>query len=404
MQAATLFGIRALPVKPISVRARTTPVASARVTTMRAAAPISTSFTGLSTTSRKAFSGMQVKIQSKKVVTPMSRKVQPVKAMADAGAAAKSDGPDVKLYFYFALWYAFNIVFNLFNKSTLNIFPYPWFISTFQLFAGVVFMAVLWITKLYPAPKVSKEFMIALIPVAFFHTVGHVSACVSFSKMAVSFTHIIKAAEPVLAVILSGPLLGETFALPVYLSLLPIVAGCSLSAMKEVSFNVAGFQGAMISNVGMVLRNIYSKKSLNNFVIDGVNLYGLISIVALIGLAPVAYAVEGAQWAAGYSAAIAKVGEAQFLKMLAAGGLFYHLYNQLSYQCLEGINPTTFSVGNTMKRIVVIVSSVIFFRNPVSPLNWFGSALAIAGTYWYSMAKDADGKAKKAAAAAAKEA
>eukprot|EP00959_Pyramimonas_sp_CCMP1952_P419562 8788059-Pyramimonas_sp.AAC.1 len=35
---------------------------------------------------------------------------------------------------------------------------------------------------------------------------------------------------------------GETFALPVYLSLIPIVAGCSLSAMKEVSFNVAGFQ------------------------------------------------------------------------------------------------------------------------------------------------------------------
>lgn len=29
--------------------------------------------------------------------------------------------------------YAFNIVFNILNKSTLNVFPAPWFLSTFQL-------------------------------------------------------------------------------------------------------------------------------------------------------------------------------------------------------------------------------------------------------------------------------
>jgi solute carrier family 35 protein E1 len=65
------------------------------------------------------------------------------------------------------------------------------------------------------------------------------------------------------------------YSLPVYLSLLPIVAGCSLSAMKEVSLTMAGLSGAMLSNVGMVLRNIYSKKSMNNYVIDGINLYAL---------------------------------------------------------------------------------------------------------------------------------
>ncbi len=32
-----------------------------------------------------------------------------------------------------------------------------------------------------------------------------------------------------------------------------------------------------------------------------------------------------------------------------------------------------------MKRVAVVVSSVIFFKNPVSPLNWAGSALAIFG-------------------------
>lgn len=342
---------------------------------------------------------------------PVQRKAGVCKAAADAAAApasgGKSDGK--RLAFYFFLWYAFNIIFNIFNKTTLNIFPYPWFISTLQLGAGALYVCTLWLLRLQPLPKVPTAFWLALVPVAFFHNVGHVSACVSFSKMAVSFTHIIKAGEPVLSVILSAPLLGEIYSLPVYLSLIPIVAGCSLSAMKEVSMNMTGLNMAMLSNVGMVLRNIYSKKSLDNytekkFELDGINMYGLLCIVAMIMLAPVAYTVEGSQWAAGYAAACAKVGTTKFIQMLAAGGLFYHLYNQVSFQALEGINPTTFSVGNTMKRVVVVVSSVMFFKNPVSPLNWLGSALAIMGTLWYSQAKQAHGDKLKAEKAIAEKA
>ena len=35
--------------------------------------------------------------------------------------------------------------------------------------------------------------------------------------------------------------------------------------MKEVSFAWNGFTNAMLSNVGMVLRNIYSKKALGEY-------------------------------------------------------------------------------------------------------------------------------------------
>ena len=63
--------------------------------------------------------------------------------------------------------------------------------------ASGLFMVFLWVTKLQPAPQLSPGFLMALMPVALFHTIGHVSACVSFSQMAVSFAHIVKAAEPV---------------------------------------------------------------------------------------------------------------------------------------------------------------------------------------------------------------
>lgn len=49
--------------------------------------------------------------------------------------------------------------------------------------ASGLFMVVLWATGMQPKPKVDKGFMLALMPVALFHTIGHVSACVSFSQV-----------------------------------------------------------------------------------------------------------------------------------------------------------------------------------------------------------------------------
>ena len=213
--------------------------------------------------------------------------------------------------------------------------------------------------------------------------------------MAVSFAHVVKSAEPVLSVVLAQVILKETYPYYVWLSLLPIIAGCSLAAMKEVSFVWGGFNNAMISNVGMVLRNIYSKKYLGEFKnIDGINMFALLSIISLLYTVPAAIFMEGMkggsyQWGALAATAMDSAGGAvPFFRLLALGGVFYHLYNQASYMVLDtGISPVTFSVGNTMKRVAVVVSSVIFFKNPVSAMNWIGSLIAMLGTGLYTAAK-----------------
>lgn len=318
---------------------------------------------------------------------------QIVKAASEANPEGENVAPtepnskNLKLGLVFGLWYFQNIVFNIYNKKVLNIFPFPWLLASFQLFVGSIWMLVLWSLKLQPCPKISKPFIIALLGPALFHTIGHISACVSFSKVAVSFTHVIKSAEPVFSVMFSS-VLGDKYPIQVWLSILPIVLGCSLAAVTEVSFNVQGLWCALISNVGFVLRNIYSKRSLQNFKeVDGLNLYGWITILSLLYLFPVAIFVEGSQWIPGYYKAIEAIGKAStFYTWVLVSGVFYHLYNQSSYQALDEISPLTFSVGNTMKRVVVIVSSVLVFRNPVRPLNGLGSAIAILGTFLYSQA------------------
>ncbi|XXG43927.1 hypothetical protein AAC387_Pa01g3848 [Persea americana] len=339
---------------------------------------------------------------------PNKLRFQTLRAAADS--APQHTGPDkdagskpktLQLAVIFGLWYFQNVIFNIYNKKVLNIFPYPWLLGSFQLLIGSIWMFFLWSFNLQPYPKISKDLILALLGPALFHSIGHISAGVSLSKVAVSFTHVIKSSEPVFSVVFSS-FLGYSYPITVWLSILPIVLGCSLAAVTEVSFNPQGLWGALISNLGFVLRNIYSKKSLQNFKeVNGLNLYGLISIVSLFYLFPVAIFVEGYQWVEGYRQAIAVVGKpSTFYLWVILSGIFYHLYNQSSYQALDEISPLTFSVGNTMKRVVVIVATILVFRNPVQPLNALGSAIAIFGTFLYSQATIArkgkkDGSGKK---------
>ncbi|XP_042040398.1 glucose-6-phosphate/phosphate translocator 1, chloroplastic-like [Salvia splendens] len=293
----------------------------------------------------------------------------------------------VKIGIYFATWWSLNVVFNIYNKKVLNAYPYPWLTSTLSLAAGSLIMLVSWALRIAEAPKTDLEFWKSLFPVAVAHTIGHVAATVSMSKVAVSFTHIIKSGEPAFSVLVSRFILGETFPPAVYLSLIPIIGGCGLSALTELNFNMIGFMGAMISNLAFVFRNIFSKKGMKGKSVSGMNYYACLSMLSLVILTPFAIAVEGPKmWAAGFQQALSDIGP-QIVWWMAAQSVFYHLYNQVSYMSLDEISPLTFSIGNTMKRISVIVSSIIIFQTPVQPINALGAAIAVLGTFLYSQAK-----------------
>ncbi|KAF8409531.1 hypothetical protein HHK36_005608 [Tetracentron sinense] len=276
---------------------------------------------------------------------PIDADIELLDQQARSAAAQK-----LKISIYFATWWALNVVFNIYNKKVLNAFPYPWLTSTLSLATGSLMMLGSWATRIAEAPKTDMEFWKTLFPVA------------------VSFTHIIKSGEPAFSVLVSRFLLGETFPVPVYLSLLPIIGGCGLAAVTEINFNMTERDEGEVCwwNELLCLS---------------------LSMLSLLILTPFAIAVEGPQmWAAGWEKAISQIGP-HFIWWVVAQSVFYHLYNQVSYMSLNEISPLTFSIGNTMKRISVIVSSIIIFGTPVQPVNALGASIAILGTFLYSQAK-----------------
>lgn len=71
--------------------------------------------------------------------------------------------------------------------------------------------------------------------------------------------------------------------------------------------------------------------------IDGINLFGLISIVSLVYCIPAAIWAESHLWGAAWNTAVQSMGAMPFYQLLAMSGLFYHLYNQVGVRSKPGL-------------------------------------------------------------------
>ncbi|KAJ1268294.1 hypothetical protein BS78_07G124000 [Paspalum vaginatum] len=303
---------------------------------------------------------------------------------AEGGGLVKT----LQLGALFGLWYIFNIYFNIYNKQVLKVFPYPINITIVQFAVGTAVALFVWITGILKRPKISGAQLVAILPLAIVHTMGNLFTNMSLGKVAVSFTHTIKAMEPFFSVLLSAVFLGELPTVWVVLSLLPIVGGVALASLTEASFNWAGFWSAMASNVTFQSRNVLSKKLMvkKEESLDNINLFSIITVMSLFLLAPVAFFTEGIKITPTFLEA-SGLNVKQVLTRSVLAALCFHAYQQVSYMILARVSPVTHSVGNCVKRVVVIVTSVLFFRTPVSPINSLGTAVALAGVFLYSQLK-----------------
>ncbi|TVU09040.1 hypothetical protein EJB05_42480 [Eragrostis curvula] len=297
----------------------------------------------------------------------------------------------------FGLWYLFNIYFNIYNKQVLKALPYPINITTVQFAVGTVIALFMWITGILKRPKISGAQLLAILPLAIVHTMGNLFTNMSLGKVAVSFTHTIKAMEPFFSVLLSALFLGELPTPWVVLSLLPIVGGVGLASLTEASFNWAGFWSAMASNVTFQSRNVLSKKLMvkKEESLDNINLFSIITVMSFFLLAPVTLLTEGVKVSPAFVQSAGLNLQTIYTRSLIAAFCF-HAYQQVSYMILARVSPVTHSVGNCVKRVVVIVTSVLFFRTPVSPVNSLGTGIALAGVFLYSQLKRLKPKPKAA--------
>ncbi|KVH98934.1 Drug/metabolite transporter [Cynara cardunculus var. scolymus] len=181
----------------------------------------------------------------------------------DEAALAKSKLTEtIVLGSLFGLWYLFNIYFNIYNKQVLKVFPNPITVTTVQFAVGSVIVFLMWTLNLHKRPKISGAQLLAILPLAMVHTLGNLFTNMSLGKVAVSFTHTIKAMEPFFSVVLSAMFLGEESLDNI--TLFSIITIMSFFLLAPVTFFTEGVRvtPAYMQAAGLNVKQVYIRSLL----------------------------------------------------------------------------------------------------------------------------------------------
>lgn len=143
--------------------------------------------------------------------------------------------------------------------------------------------------------------------------------------------------------------------------------------------------------------------------LDTISMFSLITIASTLLLLPFSLLIEGWKFTPSALSAMGVTDPMLVIKQALQAAFFFHTYQQVSYMILERVSPVTHSIGNCVKRVVVIVAAVVFFKvslcldpdsisfltrlihsqNPVSSQSAMGTAIALIGVFAYSQLKRA---------------
>jgi len=301
---------------------------------------------------------------------------------------------NVGVFVYLALWYLGNYYYNIYNKNAGKASGGAEFAFTnavMQLVVGSVYALALWaLPDARKPPAISMAQFMALAPLGFFAAVAHAGAVYAMTAGAVSFGQIVKAGEPVFAVVVGYLVYSKGVSMAKLLCLIPVIGGIAIASAKELDFTMASLLAASTANVASAFRGGENKKVMAGEIKESIgsvgNAYALTTLWATILLFPTIF-ISGEfdkvdKWMGYWNS------NPTFRYDLIMSGLTFYLYNEVSTKALESLSGVTHSVANTAKRAVVIVGSAIAFGEDMGFMKSLGCSIAIGGTFLYAVADD----------------
>jgi solute carrier family 35 protein E1 len=80
-----------------------------------------------------------------------------------------------------AAWYAGNTLYNIYNKKATNMIHAHWFVAAAQLFVGIVWSVIMWVTGLRKAPNLTAADIAACVPIGLFACLAHAGSVLAVS-------------------------------------------------------------------------------------------------------------------------------------------------------------------------------------------------------------------------------
>ncbi|KAK4512221.1 RNA binding protein, heterogenous nuclear RNP-K like protein [Mucor velutinosus] len=299
------------------------------------------------------------------------------------------------------MWYLSSSLTNNVGKSIMNAFQFP-VTLTFVQFGLVAFWCyVIAVIKSSRIRSPTHDILKTITPLALFLIVGHVFSSIAISRVPVSLVHTIKALAPLFTVLFYRLVFQVSYTQRVYVSLIPLTVGVILACSFTFSNNIVGLSCALGSCFIFVTQNIFSKKLLfkesklgdrNPNKLDKLNVLYYSSIISFILMVPLWMYYDGNglffdQQQPPINGAEYTMSTSKLIIYLFLNGTMNFSQNWFAFTTLSLTSPVTYSILSLLKRIFVIVMSIVWFGQHISLTQFVGIFLTFVGLWMYQKAK-----------------
>jgi solute carrier family 35 protein E1 len=306
------------------------------------------------------------------------------------------------------------------SKQVLLAFPKPVTLTIIQFtFVSSWCILLSYLAKSFPIlrripalkngiKKPTREIIMTTLPLTGFMIGGHILSSDAISRMDVSLVHTIKGLSPLFTVAAYRFIFRVRYSVHTYLSLIPLTVGVFLACSTNFRANFLGLFSAFASAILFVTQNIVSKRI---FIAadmaekdpgmskkpDKLNLLCYSSLLALAMTLPIWLWTEGwvilvdffSDASIELSGKTGSFDHGRLALEYLFNGTFHFTQSLAAFVLLSMVSPVTYSVASLVKRVFVIVFSIIWFGNRVTKIQGYGIGLTFLGLYLYDRTSDA---------------
>ncbi|KAI9014569.1 triose-phosphate transporter family-domain-containing protein [Phycomyces nitens] len=304
---------------------------------------------------------------------------------------------NLKFIINICMWYISSSLTNNIGKQILTSFKYPVTLTFIQF--ALVGMWCFLVGNLLSTTHIrspTQEIVKTITPLAVFLIVGHVFSSIAISRVPVSLVHTIKALAPLFTVLFYRFIFQVHYTPNVYISLLPLTLGVILACSFTYSNSMVGLSCALGSCFVFVTQNIFSKKLLfkeakmgdrNPNKLDKINVLFYSSFISCVLMIPLWLYSDGSSLMSFSVANEGALTKTQLIVSLFLNGTMNFGQNWFAFTTLSMTSPVTYSIFSLLKRIFVIVMSIVWFGQQVTITQSLGIMMTFVGLWMYQKAK-----------------
>ncbi|TKA30382.1 hypothetical protein B0A50_02609 [Salinomyces thailandicus] len=292
--------------------------------------------------------------------------------------------------FYIATWISLSSSVILFNKWILSTakFDYPIILTTWHLaFATLMTQLMARFTTVLDSrknvPMTGRVYLRTIVPIGVMFSLSLICGNMTYMYLSVSFIQMLKATMPIAVLLTSWIMRVSEPSLKTLGNVSLIVVGVVIASIGEIKFVMIGFLFQCGGIVFEAIRLVMVQRLLSGseFKMDPlVSLYYFAPACALMN-GVVSLLFEVPRMTIGD---IEKVGYFTFL----VNAMIAFMLNVSVVFLIGKTSSLVMTLSGVLKDILLVVASMLIFRDPVSPLQAFGYTIALCGLVYYKLGAD----------------